>query len=315
MIDFRYHLISLIAVFLALGLGILMGSVVLDEQLVNRLNDRVNGLSTSLDERRAEVEDLRTTMDTFQDYAQATQAQLISGELAGDQIVAITFEGTDGSVVDAISDSIDTAGGTVVSRLTLTDRFALRDQAERDQLALILRSTSGTAAELRDEAGTDLGLRAAAAASQRDLPRGSFSPDERLEGLIDELQEAGFLGLSRTTPNQTVPPGASFVIVGGGADPLPWKATSLAVALGNSIADLGVTVTAAEPSNSVWQFVDAFRSDGKASAQVSTVDHADTVPGRVALVLALKAALNGQTGHYGADSGASSVLPEPSPSG
>ena len=315
MIDFRYHLISLIAVFLALGLGILMGSVVLDEQLVNRLNADLKSLSDNLDERRAEIADLKSRVDSFQEFAVATEPELIEGALAGEQVVAISLEGTDGSVIDAITDSVETAGGVVASRVTMTPRFALRDQADRDQLALVLRSTSTVVSDLRLEAGTELGRRAAAAAARRDLPRGAFSPDERLEALVDELQEADFLRISRTSPNQTVPPGASFVIVGGGAEPLDWKATDMALALGNSIADLGVTAVAAEPSNSVWEWVDAFRSDGKASAQIATVDHVETVPGRVGLVLGLKAALDGETGHYGSDAGASSVLPEPSPSG
>jgi hypothetical protein len=315
LIDFRYHLISLVAVFLALGLGILMGSVVLDQQLVNRLNTRLDGLEARLNERRAEVEDLSKRIDAFQEFAAAAEPELVSGALEGEQIVAVLIEGTDGSVLDQISDSIQTAGGTIAAKVTLTDRFALRDQAERDQLALILRSTSGSAADLRIEAGTELGSRAAAAAARRDLPRGAFSPDERLEDLVDQLQQADFLGVSRTSPNQTVPPGASFLIVGGGSDPLDWRATDLALAMANAIADRGVTVVAAEPSNSVWRFTAAFRSDGKASAQVTTVDHAETIPGRVAVTLAIKAALDGMTGHYGSNSDASTVLPEPSPSG
>jgi hypothetical protein len=306
----------LIAVFLALGLGILMGSVVLDEQLVNRLHSDLAKLSTDLAERRAEITDLRARMNAFQEYGLATEPQIVGGALTGEHIVAITIEGTDGSVLDGISDSIELAGGTVASRLTLTNRFALRDQSERDQLALILRSTAGTAAELRVEAGTELGARAAAASARPDLPRGAFSPDARLEALVDELQQADFLGVNRASPNQTVPPGSTFLVVGGGdRDLLGWRASDLAIALANAIADRGLAVVAAEPSNSVWGFVDAFRSDGKASAQVTTVDHAETIPGRVGLVLALRATLQGTIGHYGSDAGASSVLPEPSPSG
>jgi len=38
MINFRFHLVSLIAVFLALGLGILVGSTVVDQVIVDRLD-------------------------------------------------------------------------------------------------------------------------------------------------------------------------------------------------------------------------------------------------------------------------------------
>ena len=40
MINFRFHLVSLIAVFLALGLGILVGSTVIDQGIVDRLDTR-----------------------------------------------------------------------------------------------------------------------------------------------------------------------------------------------------------------------------------------------------------------------------------
>ena len=41
MINFRFHLVSLIAVFLALGLGILVGSTVIDQRIVNRLDSEI----------------------------------------------------------------------------------------------------------------------------------------------------------------------------------------------------------------------------------------------------------------------------------
>ena len=47
MINFRFHIVSLIAVFLALALGVVMGSTVIDRAIVDGLHDRI-------DRRRAE---------------------------------------------------------------------------------------------------------------------------------------------------------------------------------------------------------------------------------------------------------------------
>ena len=41
MINFRFHLVSLIAVFLALALGVVMGSTVIDRAVVNGLENRI----------------------------------------------------------------------------------------------------------------------------------------------------------------------------------------------------------------------------------------------------------------------------------
>ena len=45
MINFRFHLVSLIAVFLALGLGILVGSTVVDQVIVDRLDHEISSVS------------------------------------------------------------------------------------------------------------------------------------------------------------------------------------------------------------------------------------------------------------------------------
>ncbi|HZB78913.1 MAG TPA: copper transporter, partial [Actinomycetota bacterium] len=58
MIDFRYHLISIIAVFLALGIGILMGSLVLGENLVDQLERDLAGIERRNDELQAAIEEL-----------------------------------------------------------------------------------------------------------------------------------------------------------------------------------------------------------------------------------------------------------------
>ena len=51
MINFRYHIVSLIAVFLALAIGVIMGSAVIDRAIVNRLEDQ----QTSLERRIGDV--------------------------------------------------------------------------------------------------------------------------------------------------------------------------------------------------------------------------------------------------------------------
>ena len=53
MINFRFHLVSLIAVFLALGLGILVGSTVVDQGIVNRLDSEINSVRKENSAREA----------------------------------------------------------------------------------------------------------------------------------------------------------------------------------------------------------------------------------------------------------------------
>lgn len=311
MIDFRYHLISLIAVFLALGLGILMGSVVLSEKYVERLERRVEDLAESLDASRQEVGLLEQRVDGLQDFAREAEPLLVEDALAGEEVVAFVMDGTSPALMDGIGDSIDDAGGSLISTITLTGRFDLQDQPERDQLASILGSSSATAAGLREEAGMLLGDRAAAAAAATVGTGSEAGPARRLMVLLDELQEEGFIGVS-SGEEVPVPSGASFVVAGGGPDEPAEGTVSLGVNLATALSGRGRAVLVATTSQSTWDLVAAVRDD-PAGVSIATVDHAETVPGRIAAVLGLDMAIDGIVDHYGTGAGATTILPPPSP--
>lgn len=312
MIDFRYHLISLIAVFLALGLGILMGSVVLSEKYVQRLERRVEDLAESLDASREEVSVLEGRVDGLQEFARESEALLVGEVLAGEEVVAFVLDGTDPALVDGISDSIEAAGGSLISTISTTDRFELSDQPERDQLALILGSTAATGGELREEAATQLGDRAAAsAAATPGVSERSTGPARRLQVLLDDLQSEEFVGVS-TREDVAVPSGASFVLIGGSTDAPPVGAVNFGLDLATALTGRGRAVLVAGPGDNAWQLIERMRED-PAGVSVATVDHADTVPGRIAAVLGLQMAIDGVYDHYGTDSGATSILPPPTP--
>ncbi|MDP9068072.1 MAG: copper transporter [Actinomycetota bacterium] len=312
MIDFRYHLISLMAVFLALGLGILMGSVVLSEKYVERLEGRVSRFEEELEGRREEVGQLNDRIEAFQEFAAESQPRLVEGALAGREVVVFELDGTDEQLVDGLAETIETAGGTVVSTITLTDAFTLDDQPERDQLALLLGSPSDDAAQLREELGSQLGNRAAAAAAERvDAERGGAAA-QRLAVFLEDLRDAEFVGVS-SLQDGAVPAGAAFVIAGGSAEDPGEGAVPLGLSLASGLTELEAPVVVAEPTTSAWGLAAAVRDDGALGAAVSTADHAETVPGRVATVLALDLTMEGATGHYGTRDGATEVLPPPTP--
>ena len=313
MIDFRYHLISLIAVFLALGLGILMGSVVLDDRLVERLQDRVSETIRSNGDLRARINDLDGRLTAFDEFANEAVAPLVDEALLGQTVVLVEIDGTDGAIVEGVRETIEQAGGEVATSLLLTERFALRDATERDQLALILGSSADSVRELQAEAATMLGQRMAAAAS-RNAERGG-AVNQRFEQLIEDLRENDYIGVDSDEDSAIVPAGTVFLFLGGSESDPPFDATSLSLDLANSLADSGAPVLVAGSTRGSWGLVDAFRDDGKAQTQVSTVDNADTVPGRIAVALALGEARRGLVGHYGQRDGAEQALPEVSSGG
>jgi hypothetical protein len=312
-IDFRYHLISIVAVLLALAIGIFAGSGFLGGPVLSDLKHRLNNIARDNSGLQKDVAALRRTSQQNQAFAQATEPWLLQTALTTNTVVLLEPQGTDSAASEGIVSAIVSAGGTVTATVSFTDKFALTDPTARNELALSIHSTSGAARKLRDQAASLLGQRAAAAshASVTPGPRSSGG-DRRLEGLLGQLEKDGFVTAERARDGTTVGPGAVFVVLAGGAEAAPFPAADFCLALARSLAAHDGVVVAAEPSQSTWSFVSLVRSDAKARDSVTTVDDAETVPGGIAAVMGLRDALRGRIGHYGFAPGADSVIPQPS---
>jgi hypothetical protein len=313
MIDFRYHLISIVAILFALGIGILMGSAVLDDRILSGLENQVDDLRARNGELRSEVEGLTDRLEAAESFAVAAEPRVTESALFGESIVVIEFEGTDGNLIENVRDRVIRAEGRIPTTISITDKFSLDDQTERDELALILRSTLTEGPELRAEAGSVFGERAAVSASGSPrTPEGS-TPDRLLNSLLDELEEAEFIGVDRQEESITVPTGSTFLLIGGDDSAPPFELREFLLELTTRLGEQGAGVLVAEPATSRWDLVTAIRDDGQARNEVSTVDQADTSAGRVAIVLGLELAERDVAGHYGVRTGATAVIPEESP--
>ncbi|MGH2807226.1 MAG: copper transporter [Actinomycetota bacterium] len=315
MIDFRYHLISIIAVFLALGLGVLMGSVVLDDQFVKHLENQVDAFDQRNDELQEQIDALEAQVEASQAYAVQSAPWLLEDQLEGRSVVVIELEGIDGGTVSELRSTIEEAGGAVPTTITLTERFALPGEVERDQLALAIDSTASTPRDIRIEAATMLGDRISAAAVEAitsNRPRSDAQ--QRLGTLLQDLQDTEFVAVDGTPDVAVVPSGALFLFVGGTAEGPGYDPAPMSVGLVSAMSERGSPVLAAEPLDSDWGLVSAIRDDGEASARVSTVDQAGAIEGRIAVVLGLRQQFEGTTDHYGVAEGATKVIPEPSTS-
>ena len=312
MIDFRFHLISLVAVFLALGLGVLMGSVVLDQALTKRLESNVAQLQKDKNDFQEEVLSLEDRLSANVRFADVAEEWLLRGRLHGQKVVVIRFAGTDDRVVDGVRTGIEAAGGEPTSDIVLTDKFRLPSQIERDQLALVVASTSGTAADLRAEAGATIGARLATAALAGENEGRINAAHSAAEALVGDLADAGFVDFDRPDEGQLIPERALFVLAGGSPETRPFNVSQLSLTLAEAITDRGAELLVAESSDSRWALVSAIRAED-VEDDVTTIDDAESIAGRIAVGLALAESLEGVTGHYGVGPGAAEVIPKPPP--
>jgi hypothetical protein len=315
-IDFRYHLISIIAVLMSLAIGIFAGSGFLGGPLLDDLENRLNRIERKNESYRAANQDLRGELEQVNDFVAAVEPMLVGDVLSGERVVVFEFEGTDSALVDELLGSIERAGGVTTSRVVLSEKLALEQQTDLDQLALIVESPDDRPREVRREAAQDLGIAVAAAGSfAGGEPRGVATAVETVRELFEELERADFLAVDVLEGEEAVPPGTSFVVAGGSPEPAPYDVASFAAELGRVIAHRGSGVIVAEPRASVWGLTTGVREDEAATDEVATSDQADTLEGRIATVLGLAAARRGEIGDYGIGPGATALLPTPPPPG
>jgi hypothetical protein len=135
------------------------------------------------------------------------------------------------------------------------------------------------------------------------------------QDLLGELVDAGFLAV-RGGSGSVIDiggPNASVVILSGGNQDPAVAPDSFLEPLAASLAVAGRPVVATETIDTSYPFVPLVRGDGAVNGMVVTVDNADTLVGRIAVVLGLRDLLEspGHGAHYGVKPGATSLIPKP----
>lgn len=300
--SFRFHLVSLVAVFLALGLGVVIGTTVINRGIVLQLERQTDTLLETSAALRARVDELEQEVEMWAAFGGETAEHLLGGRLPGIQVVLVTQEGADGRGIDGLRRALEEAGAQVRAVLSVGRRMALEQEADRAALAAALRTTAAPPGQLRLRAAETLAARLAFGGGDDDV--------------LARLLGAGFLvnqgpGLSEGL--QAIGgQGQVFVVVAGGTAPPPLEPADFLVPLVRELVVDGGTVAAAEGMGSQYEFVRALRGDGSVSPRMVTQDNVDRTPGQVGLVLALDDLIErGRPGHYGVKDGAAGLLPEP----
>jgi hypothetical protein len=298
MINFRYHIVSLVAVFLALGLGILMGSTVIDQGLVRQLQKQTKSLGGNLDTVRDENGNLRSQLALWESFGQDSLAPFTSGRLRGRHVLLVGQDGADPHVFDQIADALRDAGATTSGRMTFSPKWSLKDDAARAQLAVALGVRAARAEEMWSEAAGRLAGRLGRARDRTEAG-----------DLLATLQTAGFLSIDAASPGAFPPAGAMVILVGSGVKDASPPEAEFFVPFLRALNPARRTLVA-EPLNSADSIVERVRGDADLREKVSTIDDTDITLGRVALVLSLRElAANGRATHFGSRRSASGLLP------
>jgi hypothetical protein len=308
-IDFRYHIVSIAAVFLALALGLVLGSTSgFQNKAIGDLDSKISTLRKSNNDLRTTVDRERGLVKKGDELVTTLLPTLIAGTLDGEDVAVVSAPGSSGSLRDAAEETVTAAGATIASEVELSDAFFSSDNVAVlsglvDRLAPSTPA-EGSAVERASAALADALLSDDKAGAGAQLSSSDTS-------LIAGFHEAKLLDISDN------PQRADLVIVVAAApkdsaDPSLDSLVTVAAALDEQ--GRGTVVIGEEPAGSPPNgLVRTLRSDGDVSDRVSTVDDAATAGGRLRLVRALLAERQQIAGHYGTGAGAQAVLATPTP--
>jgi hypothetical protein len=270
MLNFRYHALSLVAVFLSLAIGLLLGVAIGDKGLVSSAEHDVRAsLRDDVRQAQAERDDARAQLLQREQFEHDAYPALVGGRLAGRRIALIELGGPSDRMWNLTKDALQGSGARLMSV------SVVREPLQLDELAAAAHGTRyerlTAESELLHPFATRIGIQ--------------FTHGGRLLRLVrrDLLQQgSGALNgadgvvIVRNTPQ----------LEGDDADAVDTFEDGLMRGLrAHDVAVVGVETTDAEESQVEW-----FKDH-----DLSSVDDLDDPIGRAALVFALA----GQHGSFG----------------
>jgi hypothetical protein len=342
-IDFRYHLVSIVAVFLALAIGIVLGSTELQGPTYNFLSRTTAKLQNQLDQASSQRDAAQQQASEDELYAQAVEPAVLRGLLTGQRLLIITEPGAQSSVVSGISAAALDAGAKVTGQINLASKFFDTSGTTQDSLNTTTQAVAQPANIALDTSATYQQQAAQVIASEiLTTSPGSTSPGSTSAGSTSAgSTSAGSSGSQSTgadqganagtmlqayaasqflsTTGQPAMPATLAIVVTPQNAPADGSADQLDQVLIPLVQELAAkssaTVVVGSSSGSGAGSPIAVLRSNNVSNQVSTVDDADLVSGQTVAIQALAARLTtGKVGSYGfTANGATAVAPSPAP--
>jgi hypothetical protein len=308
-ISLRTHAISLAAVFLALALGVALGSGLLSNTVLSGLRDDKQQLQNQIDGLTDQKNAIGEKLSAAGEFDDQMAPRILRDSLKDKSVVMFRTPDAQDDDVEALSRMVQQAGGTVTGTVALTEEFIDANSAEK-LLSVVNSPIVPAGAQLStksvdqgSQAGDLLGI---ALLLNRD-PKVPAVDDQQRDTVLTALRDTGFI----TYGNQRVGAANTALIVSGGGlgdDAGNRGATVARFAAGLAPHGSGTVIAGRDGSGSGTAAVAVTRSDGALASAVSTVDDVDNASGRITAVLALADLINGaRPGQYGLGQGATSV--------
>lgn len=308
MIDFRYHIVSIVAIFFALGAGVVLGAGPLKGTSSEIVASQAEKDRQQLADARAELVQVKALDKYRDDYVAKVTAGLTDGKLMNKKITLVTMPNADSDLSDGVQAELEKAGGTVSTKVSLDAK--LFDNGQRQLVeTLVQQLVTADMADFPKDSTTyqRAGLLLARGVAAKEEGK---TADADSTKVISGLTGAKLLSLK---PSQ-VKDRSSLIVVVAAKPPaqVPDNTSytdSVDFIKGLDLGSAGVVVAGTPESAGDGGLLKALRSDSDATKIVSSVDVADLPSGQMTVVFALAEQLTGKAGQYGAVNAKNGVAP------
>ncbi|OMB93612.1 copper transporter [Mycobacterium colombiense] len=310
MISLRQHALSLAAVFLALAVGVVLGSGFLSDTLLSSLRDEKRDLNTQISGLNDQKNVLNEKLSAANNFDTQLAGRMVHDALGGKTVVVFRTPDAKDDDVAAVSKFIGQAGGTVTGTVSLTQEFVEANSAEKLQTVVnssVLPAGQQLSTKLVDQ-GSQAGDLMGIALLANPNPAVPAVDDVQRSTVLAALRDTGFITYEATDHMGAA--NAALVVTGGS---LPQDAGNKGVSVARFSAALaphgsGTLLAGRDGSATGGAAVAVTRADAGMNSAISTVDDVDAAPGRITAVLGLHDLLGGgHAGQYGTGHGATSI--------
>lgn len=313
MIDFRYHLVSLVSVFLALAVGIVLGAGPLKEPIGESLQSQVDALRADRDNLRAKIDAANGNIDKQNDFVTSAAPELIGGTLKGKDVSIVGAPKADPEQVEEVTNRIKEAGGKIGGDVSFVDNtLSLADSTD------FLKTLRDSVPSLPKDDSTALrsALVIALTGKATMLEKGEDrdAAEKKSSGIFDAFVDEGRL---RTDTDHKPTP--LFVVIddensklADETEPSPDATddkdtrTLITNFINSLTSDSKSVVVAGDAGSAQNGLVSILRTE---KSRASTVDGLGLGAGAVITVRALAAGEAGTHGHYGFSNDAEQIMP------
>ena len=307
MINFRYHVVSLTAVFLALAIGLVVGTAALNGPAADTLGDQVDALRKANTGLRERVTGLEDQANREEQFVNAAAPIMLDSKLANRRILIVSL--TSGRThLEGVTSKLTIAGARPVGTITLQDKFF---QPEESTNLLELASKAPASVPVASLPVNTDGVETSSALIAAILLDTKLTVSANdVNEVLTAYSKAGYLSTEMQQP-WTGPAEAVVFVSGQPAVDRQAGTKNAAMAMALTQFDKVSVAVVAGVLGGDGNLVGQVRDDAALAKTISTVDNASTAQGQVTSALALwEQLVQNKVGHYGVGPKSTALVPQ-----